>query len=124
MANFNNRSADAPNQVKPAPDPSSNVLPFNKDTKPPFRQLYTFDWDVIAPYDKDGVVAFVQKEKLENLTTSQVKIFLLVVDGVDDELLTDAFIAEHLDMPLKSVRRHLRVLHKLGYTKLLISVES
>jgi len=64
------------------------------------------------------VVAFVQKEKLENLTTSQVKIFLLVVDGVDDELLTDKFIAEHLDMPLKSVRRHLRVLHKLGYTKL------
>lgn len=83
----------------------------------PARKLRTFDVEAVAPYDHKGLVAFLRADKLQNLNSAQIRIFLLLRDTVAPEGLRTAYISEHLEMSRRSVSSCLSVLKRLGYAR-------
>jgi len=81
------------------------------------RDLYMFDIEIIAPYDHDALIAFLKADKLSDLSSEEIRIFLLLRDNMDPHGYTDSYIAEHLAMTLPTVRSCLGSLRWKGYAE-------
>lgn len=79
------------------------------------RPLRTFDIETIAPYDHKGVVAFLHADKLSDLTSDEIRIFLLLRDNPDPRGYTTRYIARWLDMSPRLARSCLSALDRKGY---------
>lgn len=79
------------------------------------RRLRSFDIEAIAPYDHKGLVAFLKADKLSDLTTAQVRVFLLLRDTPDPKGLTTSYISSWLEMSPNTVRFCLAALKARGY---------
>ena len=81
------------------------------------RKLYSFDIETIAPYDHYPLMAFLQADKLSDLSVKEIRIFLLLRDNTDPQGYTDAYIAEHLELSLATVDSCLGSLKWKGYSE-------
>jgi hypothetical protein len=72
------------------------------------RRLRSFDAVVIAPYDDEGVVAFLKASKLRDLSTDEIRVYLAIMDWAGVLGLTESWIAEHLELAPYRVRSSLR----------------
>ena len=70
---------------------------------------------MVAPCDHKGLVAFLKADKLTELTSAQIRVFLVLRDNPKPEGFTAAYIAEWLDMAQNTVRSCLSVLKREGY---------
>lgn len=81
------------------------------------RKMRSFDIEMIAPFDHKALVAFLKADKLSELTTEQIRVFLMLRDTVASEGLSAAELAAELDITPAVAQFSITALNSKGYVR-------